>query len=50
MKNLITELDNLEILAKIYSDMWGPNSEEVKKLQEKMAKINAKILDQMCPE
>ena len=50
MENLINQANEIEIKIKIYSDLWGPSSDEVKQLDSQLAEINAQILDFMCPE
>lgn len=50
MEQLINRITELEILAKVYSDDYGPNSDEVKAIDKKIASLNAEILDIMCPE
>lgn len=50
MTGLISQLNVLEIKAKVYSDNYGPDSEEVKEIDRQIAEINAEILDIMCPE
>lgn len=50
METLIEKINELEIKAKVYSDNYGPNSDEVKAVDQQIAKINLEILDIMCPE
>ena len=50
-KNAIIDMINqLETTAKVYCDNYGPSSEEVKEIDEKISKLNAELLDIMCPE
>lgn len=50
MKNLEEKLNELEIKAKVYSDNYGPKSEEVDSINKQIHEINLQILDIMCPE
>jgi hypothetical protein len=50
METLIEKINELEIKAKVYSDNYGPNSDEVKAIDQQIAEINLQILDIMCPE
>ncbi len=50
MENLISKITELEVLACIYADQWGPNSSEVKAIDRKIAELNTKILDLMVEE
>jgi hypothetical protein len=47
MENLISKITELEILACIYADQWGPNSSEVKAIDKKIAELNTILLDHM---
>lgn len=50
MKDLINEITRLELLRWIRSDNFGPNSEEVKQLDKRIAELNAELLDCMVEE
>lgn len=50
MENLISKITELEVKCMIYSEMWGPNSSEVKQLDKEIAQLNAEILDLMVEE
>jgi len=50
MEKLVEKINQLEIKAKVYSDNYGPNSDEVKAIDKQIAEINLEILDIMCPE
>jgi ribosomal protein L29 len=47
MENLIKQITELEIKASIYSERLGPNSEEVKQIDKKIAELNTILLDYM---
>ena len=46
-KILIRQITELEIKACIYSESLGPNSEEVKAIDKKIAELNTILLDYM---
>jgi hypothetical protein len=46
-KMLVNEIAKLEILGLVYSDMLGPESEEVKALDKKIHELNLQLLDFM---
>ena len=50
MEQLLEKINELEIKAKVYSDNYGPDSDELKQIDQQMAEINAEILDIMCPD
>lgn len=42
---LLRELNDLQIKAHVYCNMWGSESDEVKDLDSKIYDLNVKILD-----
>jgi hypothetical protein len=47
MENIISKITELEIKACIYSENYGPNSDEVKAIDRKIAELNTILLDLM---
>lgn len=47
MEQLYKELEVLEYKLLVYSENWGPDSEEVKQLECMIYEVNQKILDLM---
>lgn len=47
MDNLINKITELEVKCLVYSERLGPNSSEVKELDEEIARLNAEILELM---
>ncbi len=50
MENIISKITELEIKACIYSENLGPNSDEVKAIDRKIAELNTILLDLMIEE
>ena len=44
------KINELEIKAKVYSDNYGADSDEVKAIDKQAMEIKLQILDIMCPD
>lgn len=50
MSDIVKKLNELEIKAIVYSELWGPESPEVVDLQAEILKYNLLLLDEMTAE
>ena len=49
IKPLLVMIETLEHKILVYSQNWGPDSDEVKMIQSQIDEINQAILDMMVP-
>lgn len=47
MRQLMVMLETLEAKLVVYSQYWGPDSDEVRSIQSQINEINQTILDMM---
>jgi uncharacterized protein with PhoU and TrkA domain len=50
VQELVDKVCELESKLYVYSDFWGPDSEEVYRLENEIHELNMEILDHMVEE
>jgi hypothetical protein len=49
-KQLIKQIEELEVKIEVYCQLWGPSSQEVTTLQARMQILSYKLLDMMVDD